>query len=33
VLEQISGASLGSTYDATDTSTIEQVFAAVISNF
>jgi Ca-activated chloride channel family protein len=33
VLRQISDASLGATYEASDPSTIDQVFAAVISNF
>jgi Ca-activated chloride channel family protein len=33
VLEQISDASLGATYDASDPSTIDEVFAAVLSNF
>ncbi len=33
VLEEISGASLGATYDASDPATIDEVFAAVLSNF
>ena len=33
VLQQISGASLGATYDASDPATIDEVFAAVLSNF
>jgi Ca-activated chloride channel homolog len=33
VLQQISGASLGATYDASEPATIDQVFAAVLSNF
>ena len=33
VLQQISDASLGATYDASDPATIDEVFAAVISNF
>ena len=32
-LQQISDASLGATYDASDPATIDEVFAAVISNF
>jgi Ca-activated chloride channel family protein len=33
VLQQLSDASLGATYDAKDPSTIDEVFAAVLSNF
>ena len=33
VLRQISDASLGATYDASDPATIDEVFAAVLSNF